>query len=116
MFATLLPVALGGAIGASLRHLALIAVPAPWGVMGINVLGSFLIGLLLAPALRLGLSPFLVTGILGGFTTFSAFSMDALRLWQAGQGGQAALYIAGSVILSLAAVAAGAALSPQGAP
>ena len=53
--------------------------------------------------LRLGLG----TGALGGFTTFSAFSLDALRLWQNGAVGQAAAYVAGSVVLSLMAVAAG---------
>jgi len=52
-----------------------------------------------------------MTGVLGGFTTFSAFSLDALRLWQAGQTTQALAYIAASVTLSLAAVALGAALT-----
>ena len=52
-----------------------------------------------------------MTGMLGGFTTFSAFSLDSLKLWQSGQITQAALYTATSVILSLSAVALGAALA-----
>lgn len=108
-----LQVAIGGAVGAMLRHATLQAVAAPWGTLGINVLGSFLIGLLLVPAGRMGLSPLLLTGILGGFTTFSAFSLDTLRLWQGGAVATAAVYVLGSVLLSLAAVAAGAALFHQ---
>ena len=108
----LVHVALGGAVGSVLRYLSLLAVPAPWGTLGINVLGSFLIGLLFVPAGRMGLSPLLLTGVLGGFTTFSAFALDAARLWTAGQGGQALAYVAASVALSLVAVAAGAALFP----
>jgi len=107
MVQTLILVALGGATGSVLRYLALLAVPAPWGVMVVNVLGSFLIGLAFVPAGRLGLSPLLLAGVLGGFTTFSAFSLDAMRLWSAGAVGQAVLYVAGSVGLSLLAVAAG---------
>ncbi len=107
MYWTLLHVALGGAAGSVARYLSLIAVPAPWGTLGVNVLGSFLMGLLFVPAGRAGLSPLLLTGFLGGFTTFSAFSLDAARLWTAGQAGQAAAYVAGSLLLSLAAVALG---------
>jgi fluoride exporter len=110
MIQTLSLVALGGAAGSMLRYLSLLAVPAPWGTLGVNVLGSFLIGLIFVPAGRLGLSPLLLTGMLGGFTTFSAFSLDAARLWTAGQGAQAVAYVAGSVGLSLIAVAAGASL------
>lgn len=107
MIQTIALVAIGGALGSVLRFLALMAVPAPWGVMAINVLGSFIIGLVFVPAGRLGLSPLVMAGLLGGFTTFSAFSLDALRLWSAGAVGQAAVYVAGSVGLSLLAVAAG---------
>lgn len=110
MLGTLAHVALGGAAGSVTRYLTLLTVPAPWGTLGVNVLGSFLIGLLVVPAGRIGLSPLLLAGFLGGFTTFSAFSLDAARLWTAGQAGQAAAYVAGSVLLSLAAVAAGAAM------
>ena len=110
MLTNLFHVALGGAFGSALRYLSLLAVPAPWGTFGVNVLGSFLIGLLFVPAGRIGLSPLLLTGVLGGFTTFSAFALDSARLWQAGQATQAAAYVAASVILSLIAVVAGASL------
>ena len=120
MLQTLLQVALGGAIGASARYLtnagALRAFGSgfPWGTVIVNVAGSFVMGLLvvsLAQRDALRLAPFLMTGILGGFTTFSAFSMDAMKLFQSGQPALAALYVAGSVALSLAAIVAGAALA-----
>jgi CrcB protein len=99
-------VALGGALGASLRHLATILWPAPWGVVAVNVFGSFLIGVL---SVRLSpvAAPLLLTGVLGGFTTFSAFSLDALRLLESGRLGAATLYVGASVVLSLLACAAG---------
>lgn len=109
---TILSIALGGAIGSVLRHLAATAVGAPWGTALVNVAGSFVIGVLyVLLTSRMSLSPFLMTGILGGFTTFSAFSLDTLKLWEAGETALAALYAGGSVLLSLAAVAAGAALT-----
>ena len=111
MFWTLTQVALGGAIGSVLRYLAVAAFGAPWAVAAVNVLGSFAMGFLYVPAGRLGLSPLLLAGILGGFTTFSAFSLDALKLWQSGQTLHAAFYVAMSVGLSLFAVALGAALA-----
>lgn len=111
MFWTLTQVALGGAIGSVLRYLAVAAFGAPWAVAAVNVVGSFAMGFLFTPAGRLGLSPLLLAGVLGGFTTFSTFSLDTLRLWQSGQTTQAVLYVAGSVGLSLIAVALGAALA-----
>ncbi len=83
----------------------------PWGTLIVNVVGSFLIGLLAARlsafeanyTLRL----FLVTGLLGGFTTFSAFSLDSMTLWQRGQAGTALAYVAASLLLSLAAAPLG---------
>lgn len=116
---TLIPVfcvAAGGAIGSLLRYAAVQVVQHfhPWafpaGTMLVNVLGSLIIGVMMA---RLVHQPsesaqlFFVTGVLGGFTTFSAFSWDALQLLQRGQAASAAFYVGGSVILSLAAVAAG---------
>lgn len=106
MTTTLPLVALGGALGAALRYLATLLWPAPWGVMAVNLLGCFAIGLL-APRLAPALTPFLVTGLLGGFTTFSAFSLDTLRLLEGGRTGAALLYAGGSVGLSLLACAAG---------
>lgn len=116
MWATLLQVALGGALGAVARYLTgaaairLLGPGFPWGTLAVNVLGSFLMGVLVVVLAQLSatrLAPFLMTGILGGFTTFSAFSLDALTLWERGQGTLAALYVAASVGLSLAAIAAG---------
>lgn len=112
MFTSVIQVAIGGAIGSVLRYLTVMAVGAPLAVFLINVAGSFAMGVLfVALAGRTSLSPLLMTGVLGGFTTFSAFSLDALKLWQAGQPVQAALYVGGSVAFSLLAVALGAALA-----
>lgn len=114
MIWTLTQVALGGAIGSVLRYLTLAAVGAPWATLLINVSGSFFIGVLfVALSSRLSLSPLLMSGVLGGFTTFSAFSLDALKLWQSGQISTAFGYIAGSVGLSLLAVALGATLTER---
>jgi CrcB protein len=112
MIWTLSQVALGGAIGSVLRYLTVAGLGAPLGTLAVNVAGSFVIGFLFVMlAARAGLSPFLVTGVLGGFTTFSAFSLDALKLWEGGQAVLALGYVAGSVLLSLLAVAAGAILA-----
>lgn len=112
MILTLAQVALGGAIGSVLRFLTAAAVGTPLGTVVVNVLGSFLIGVFFVTlSSRTALSPLLMTGVLGGFTTFSAFSLDTLKLWQSGQIPQAALYVAASVGLSLFAVACGAALA-----
>lgn len=120
MFLTVAQVALGGAIGASLRYLTnvgagrLFGAGFPVGTLIVNLLGSFLMGVLVVALARKGgtqLAPFLMTGVLGGFTTFSAFSLDALTLWERGQHGPAALYVLASVVLSLAAIVAGLAIA-----
>ncbi|AXC49391.1 fluoride efflux transporter CrcB [Paracoccus suum] len=113
-----LQVAAGGAIGATLRYAATRAVPGhgpqfPVATLGVNVAGCLAMGLLAALFAHRGgqhLAPFLMTGVLGGFTTFSAFSLDALTLWGRGQHPLAAAYVLASVVLSLAAVMAGLAL------
>ena len=107
----------GGGLGAMARHamnragLALLGPGFPWWTLAVNVLGSFLIGLLagLFGAWETGhnLRLFLTTGFLGGFTTFSAFSLDALTLWERGAMLQAGLYVLASMILSLLAAALG---------
>ncbi|HEU0310114.1 MAG TPA: fluoride efflux transporter CrcB [Sphingomicrobium sp.] len=107
----------GGGLGATARHavgragLALLGPGFPWWTMAVNVAGSFAIGLLagLFGAFETGPNArlFLTTGFLGGFTTFSAFSLDALTLWERGAALQAGLYVAGSVIASLIAAFAG---------
>ena len=107
---TLVHVALGGALGAVLRYGAGLVVAFPWGTLAVNVAGSFLIGLVWVICTARGAQavlPFLMTGVLGGFTTFSAFSLDALRLVEAGRIGTAGGYVLGSVALSLFACAAG---------
>ena len=112
MIWTVFQIAIGGAIGSILRYLTVAVITAPLATCLVNVAGSFAMGFLyVSLATRSAISPFLVTGILGGFTTFSAFSLDALRLWQAGDFPFAFAYVVGSVILSLAAVALGAALA-----
>ncbi|MEO0774397.1 MAG: fluoride efflux transporter CrcB [Pseudomonadota bacterium] len=116
MFSILLQVALGGAIGASARYLTsvgamrLMGPGFPWGTMAVNVVGSFLMGVLVVVLAQKGgmkAAPFLMTGILGGFTTFSAFSLDAFTLYERGQTGLALTYIASSVAFSLVAIVAG---------
>lgn len=108
----------GGAIGAGARFLVnagcaqWLGGALPWATFTVNVLGSFLMGVVLAATVTLlGGSPewrtFLATGILGGFTTFSAFSADTWQLIERQQPALAALYVAGSVTLSLAALVAG---------
>ncbi|MBN8631292.1 MAG: fluoride efflux transporter CrcB [Rhodobacterales bacterium] len=112
MSLTLPLIALGGAVGSILRYLMVSAIGAPLGTAAVNVLGSFAIGVLFVLlGSREGWQFLLITGLLGGFTTFSAFSLDTLKLVQGGQPLQAAAYVLGSVILSLIAVALGVALA-----
>ncbi len=120
MFTNLIQVALGGAIGASARYLTgvvairLIGPGFPWATLVVNILGSFLMGALIVVLAHLSgnrWAPFLMTGVLGGFTTFSAFSLDAITLFERGQVWIAALYVAASVVLSLAAIVAGLAVA-----
>jgi CrcB protein len=117
MFPAVLQVALGGAIGASLRYLAGVWVvrmlghtPFPVAILGVNIVGSLLMGLFIGAAAHRGLthlSPFVATGILGGFTTFSAFSLEAVTLYERGDLAGAALYVALSVVLSILALFVG---------
>ena len=110
MLITTLQVALGGAIGAALRFLTgvgilrLIGPGFPIAVMAVNVLGSFLIGLFVVFATQRGvtqLNPFVMAGLLGGFTTFSAFSLEAVSLFELGAMWQALAYVVMSVVLSM---------------
>ncbi|MFN8733424.1 MAG: fluoride efflux transporter CrcB [Hyphomonadaceae bacterium] len=90
----------------------------PWGTFGVNVLGSFVMGIAMATLMRGGAMTggaenwrlFLATGILGGFTTFSAFSLESARMIEAGHWSQAGLYGLTSVGISIAALFAGMAL------
>jgi fluoride exporter len=88
------------------------AAAAPWATLFINVSGSFLIGVVIELATsRAGLPPmwryFLATGILGGYTTFSTFSFEALSFWTGGVMLTALFYVAGSIALGILAAFAG---------
>jgi fluoride exporter len=114
-------VALGGALG-SVARLAVSQVISrllgdgfPYGILTVNILGSFAMGLVTAVFMRKldgsqSLQFFLTTGFLGGFTTFSAFSFDVLKLVNGGQSSSAMTYVLLSVGLSIAAVFAGFAM------
>ena len=112
---------LGGGLGAALRHgVNLISArwfgtAFPWHTLFENVSGSLVMGLLAGYFAMKGDASqhwrlFLTTGILGGYTTFSAFSLDAALLYQRGEVGLAALYVLASVALSIAGLFAGLAL------
>jgi fluoride exporter len=116
MLWTLTQVALGGALGAVARFVTVAAAARvfgpgfPWGTLAVNVVGSFLMGILFVWLEARGLmrlAPLLMAGVLGGFTTFSAFSLDVLKLWEAGAAGAAAGYALASVGLSVGALVAG---------
>lgn len=110
----LLVVAAGGGIGAGVRHLTnmgslrLVGPNYPWGTMAINIVGSFAMGLFIAALARRGgsneLRLFVATGILGGFTTFSAFSLDFATLWERGATLPAFGYALASVIGAIIAL------------
>jgi CrcB protein len=116
-----LVVFLGGGIGAALRHginlavARLVGTAFPYGTLMINITGSFIMGLVAAYFAFKGDASqhwrlFLTTGILGGYTTFSAFSLDAALLYERGEIGLAALYVVASVAISIAGLFAGLAL------
>jgi fluoride exporter len=111
---------LGAGIGGALRHAVNVASERlygagfPWGTLTVNVIGGFAMGLLAGwLALRAGegwtqsVRLFFATGMLGGFTTFSAFSLDAVLLWERAQTGAAIAYVLASVVLSIAGLLAG---------
>ena len=111
----------GGGLGASLRHTINIACAKcigtafPWGTFIINITGSIVMGLIAGYLAFKGEASqpwrlFLMTGVLGGYTTFSAFSLDTALLYERGALALAAAYVAGSVILSIAGLFAGLAL------
>lgn len=113
----LLLVMAGGAIGAGLRHLfgrwtlSAFGPTFPWGTLGVNLIGGLLMGVLIGTLLRTGAPEstrlLLGVGVLGGFTTFSAFSLDTVLMIERGDWTTAALYVAVSVVGSLAALAIG---------
>jgi fluoride exporter len=101
-------VAIGGAAGSMLRFLTsvlaieLLGPAFPWGTLAVNVIGSAAIGALVAAGLEGQARFLLITGLLGGFTTFSAFSIETVALWERSPG-LALLYVAVSVVLGVAA-------------
>jgi fluoride exporter len=115
---------LGAGIGGALRHgvnvgcARMCGTAFPWGTLTVNVVGSFIMGAIAGwlaskagEAWSQPLRLFLTTGILGGFTTFSAFSLDAVLIWERGQSGLAATYVTASVLLSIAGLVAGLCLA-----
>lgn len=115
-----LQVALGGAAGAVCRYAAGLWVARmlgngfPWGTLAVNVLGSCLMGVLVVMLTQVTgnrFAPLVLTGFLGGFTTFSAFSLDAVNLFERGQPELAVGYVAASVLLSIAALFVGLAVA-----
>jgi len=113
-----LVVFVGGGLGAALRHgvnrasLAYFGPDFPYGTLFVNILGGFLLGVVAELFLMKGggsqeFRLFLTTGVLGGFTTFSAFSLDAALMWQRSNYAALAFYIVASVVLSVAALFVG---------
>lgn len=108
---------IGGAAryGVNVAALRLIGASYPWGTLAINVVGSFAMGLVAEYfALKSGLPQawrlFLTTGVLGGFTTFSAFSLETALLYERGEVMAAGLYMLGSAVLAIAGLFAGLAV------
>ena len=117
-FGVLLAIAVGGGLGSLARHYLSSAIyqmtgsAFPYGIFVVNVLGGLIMGIIVElGALKLNYSPemraFMTTGILGGFTTFSTFSLDAALLIERGDWPGAIIYMIGSVVLSVAALFAG---------
>jgi CrcB protein len=106
-FATFGAVFLGGGLGAALRWIvAALVGGGPWAIFLINVTGSIVMGMMAGLFAQRWSAPmelrtFLTTGVLGGYTTFSTFSLDAVLLIERGQWGQAALYVVGSVVAGI---------------
>jgi CrcB protein len=114
----ILAIAIGGAAGSLARHYLSSAIYSvtgsafPYGIFVVNVLGGLIMGIVVElGALKLNytleMRAFLTTGILGGFTTFSTFSLDAALLIERGDWVGAALYVVGSVLLSVGALFGG---------
>ncbi len=121
MINTIASIAAGGALGALLRYgvdisaIKYLGIGFPYGTLIVNVLGSFLMGVMIAYAAHIWQPPhilklFIATGFLGAFTTFSTFSLDAVSLYERGAYLLSASYISASVILSIGALFTGMAI------
>ncbi len=119
LFSEIIMVALGGALGAALRFIVsrwvqgIVPHDFPYGILGVNIIGSFLIGVVAAGlATRFELSTlaraFVIIGVFGGFTTFSSFSLDTFTLFEAGRPIAALSNVGVSLFACLAATALGA--------
>jgi fluoride exporter len=111
MLKNLLLVGLGGGIGSILRYATALAISTkyfPYATLAVNITGSFIIGIIFAISIKdvvflNNWRLFLATGICGGFTTFSAFSLENMGLLQSGKIGMAFMYIGLSIVLGIAA-------------
>ncbi|MFV0462123.1 MAG: fluoride efflux transporter CrcB [Nostocoides sp.] len=114
---------LGGVLGALGRYAVALALPTPSGhwpmaTFVVNIIGSFAMGVLVAylvdrPGAHPLLRPFVGVGVLGGWTTYSSFALEAVALAEQGNGGVAVAYVAGSFLIGIAAVAAGSAIGAR---
>ena len=115
MIKNLLLVGLGGGIGSMLRYATGVLINTkyfPWSTLTVNIIGSFIIGVVFAISVKdesflNNWKIFVATGICGGFTTFSAFSLENLNLLQSGKYSMAAIYIIVSIVLGIVAAFAG---------
>jgi len=118
MMTTLIQIGIGGAIGAILRYLVnissthLLGISFPYGTLFVNVVGSLLMGILVTyfmnnDQIAERFSPLIITGFLGGFTTFSAFSNDTWQLLNHSKIEWTLMYVFGSIILSFGALILG---------
>lgn len=121
MIASIAAIAGGGALGAVLRHsvnqgaMHYFGTSYPLGTIGVNIIGSFIMGLLISYFAHIWqpsaeVKAFLVTGLLGAFTTFSTFSLDFVLLWERGDEMAAFVYVLASVFFAIGAMLFGMAV------
>ena len=110
-------VAVAGGVGATLRFVIDTSIPAksrarfPWGTWLINITGSFVLGLIAGPLTNALWGPIFTVGLLGGYTTFSAASLETVSLAEDGRWGTALFYGLGTLVVSVLAALGGAALT-----
>lgn len=110
-------VAVAGGVGATLRFVVDMSIPAkvrarfPWGTWLINITGSFVLGLIAGPLTGALWGPIFTVGLLGGYTTFSAASLETVSLAEDGRWGPALIYGLGTLVISVLAALVGAAIT-----